>query len=118
MITVFYTDYYEHISEENLELTLEECLELFDETIDLVDNFLGIQVGKHTMQFHCDEDRILVEVINPSTLINPQMYADKTQCLEIIREIYDKEQLFVYPQMKMVDVRKESLDDVLERGDQ
>ncbi|AJH16292.1 hypothetical protein HX045_01385 [Myroides odoratimimus] len=115
MITVFYTDYYENLSEENLELTLEECIEIFSETIDLVDNFVGITVGAHTMQFHCDEDRILVEVLNPPTLVNPQMYADKAQCLAIIKDIYAKQQLFVYPQMKLVDVRKESLDDVLER---
>ncbi|MDR0194260.1 MAG: hypothetical protein LBI73_03975 [Myroides sp.] len=114
MITVFYTDYYENISEENLELTLEECIELFSETIDLVDNFLGIQVGKHTMQFHCDEDRILVEVLNPPTLINPQMYATKEKCIAIIKEMYEKQSIFVYPEMKLVDVRKQSLDDVLE----
>ncbi|KZE83571.1 hypothetical protein HX017_02535 [Myroides marinus] len=114
MITVFYTDYYENISEENLELTYEECIELFSETIDLVDNFLGIQVGKHTMQFHCDEDRILVEVLNPPTLINPQMYATKEKCIAIIKEMYEKQSIFVYPEMKLVDVRKQSLDDVLE----
>ncbi|MDM1346264.1 hypothetical protein HX052_07285 [Myroides marinus] len=114
MITVFYTDYYENISEENLELTYEECIELFSETINLVDNFLGIQVGKHTMQFHCDEDRILVEVLNPPTLINPQMYATKEKCIAIIKEMYDKQSIFVYPEMKLVDVRKQSLDDVLE----
>lgn len=114
MITVFYTDYYENISEENLELTLEECIELFSETIDLVDNFLGITVGKHIMQFHCDEDRILVEVLNPPTLINPQMYATKEKCIAIIEEMYEKQSVFVYPEMKLVDVRKQSLDDVLE----
>ncbi|MTG97294.1 MULTISPECIES: hypothetical protein [Myroides] len=117
MIKVFYTDYYENIAEENLELSLDECVEIFEETIHLVDNFVGIQVGKHTMMFHRDEEQILVEVLNPPTLVNPQMYASKEQCLTIIQEIYAKEQLFVYPQMKLVDVRKESLNDVLERGE-
>ncbi|MDR0193565.1 MAG: hypothetical protein LBI73_00455 [Myroides sp.] len=115
MITVFYTDYYENVSEENLELTLEECIELFSETIDLVDNFFGLQVGKHIIQFHCDEDRILVEVLNPPTLLNPQMYASKEQCIDIIKETYSKQTIFVYPNMKLVDVRKQSLDDVLEK---
>lgn len=117
MITVFYTDYYENISEENLELTLEECEELFSETIGAVDNFIGIQLNKHSIQFHSDEDRILVEILNPPTLLNPQMYATKQQCLAIIKEIYAKQSLFVYPEMKLVNVRKESLDDVIERGE-
>ncbi|MDR2223959.1 MAG: hypothetical protein LBE34_14665 [Flavobacteriaceae bacterium] len=117
MITIFYTNYLNSESVEDVVVSKEECLTLFSKIMNWPDNFLGITINQEkTIQFYREIDNILVDLINLPELINHQMYANKKECMDMIAEVFDTYSIKTYPQMKLVDTMKESLDDVINKG--
>ena len=120
---VFYENYSleKGISGENALLTNEKfVLDLFyeflDESLELEqDSFLGIiDENNTTLQFIALEDKWLVEIPNPPSLINYQMYVNYgEECIDLIKECFAFGKVKVFPDMVKVDIMNESLDDVL-----
>ncbi|MCS3529757.1 hypothetical protein [Chryseobacterium sp. JUb7] len=115
MITIFFNDNFNNLTLKNLAYDFEKCYQLFLEVMKYTDNSFGISVHEKTLQFYKEnEDRILVEIIN-TNLVNHQMFANFEQSVDIIKEIYQKNAIEVLSPMRLVDIRRESLDDVLNK---
>lgn len=114
MITIYFNDNFNNLTLKNLTLDFENCCELFLKVMEHVDNSFGVSVNSKTIQFYKeDEEKILVEIINNPSLINNQMFSNTQDSLSIIKNIYDKENIEAYPQMKLVDIKRQSLNDIL-----
>ena len=123
MMKVFYENYglEKGIPAEKAKMADEEYAlsifyEFLDESLGLYqDSFLGIiDENDTTLQFMALEDRWLVEIPNPPSLINYQMYLDYgEECIDLIKDCFALGKIEVLPGMVKVDIMNETLDDVL-----
>lgn len=116
MISIFFNDNFNNLTLKNLAFDFEKCQQLFIDVMKYTNNSFGITINDKTIQFYKEnENKILIEIIN-FNLINHQMFADFEESVNIIKEIYSKNLIEILPPMKLVDIKKESLDDVLNRN--
>jgi|GEM_PF-2172871 hypothetical protein len=116
MISVFFNDNSNSLTLKNLNLDFDQCYKLFSDIMRIKDNSLGIFLDEKTIQFYNEgNNKILVEIINKPSFLNPQMFATFDDSLNIIKDIYEKNSISILPQMKFVDITSESLEEVLNK---
>ncbi|MCY0976718.1 hypothetical protein PGH12_06090 [Chryseobacterium wangxinyae] len=115
MISLFFNDNFNSLTLKNLKPDFEQCRQMFLDVMKHSNNSLGIIINEKTVQFYKEKNnKILVEIIN-SNMINNQMFADVNESIDIIKSIYEKHLIEVLPNMKLINIKVESLEDVLDK---
>ena len=115
---VFYQDYtIDQGIESNdpREANLSLALEIFYELTDDENNFFGIEDSEERciQFFWISQDKWLVDIPKPPDFINYQKYADYDECIEMIKRVYELNEVVQFAGMIKVDIMNESLDDKL-----
>ena len=97
------------------DLDLEEALEEFYYLTDVEGTFFGIEDSEERcIQFAwISQDKWLVDIPKPPDFVNYQKYADYDECVEMIKRVYELNEVVQFVGMIKVDTMNESLDDKL-----
>lgn len=105
-------------SDDPQESNLNQAIEIFRTLNSETENYFGIiDESDETIQFVLEaENKWLIEIPHPPRFINDQKFGTFEECISIITETFMQDKITALPDMRKVDIRNETLEEVIQRN--